>query len=334
MQQRFTLQLISDLSADAAIEVWDLSSHWISEEHLLRTGIRKELHQKAVEHISAYAAQQLAYFPAKIIIHPQFAEDFWPLAKNGIDTSLAPTIDIFFLEYCALLRSGSIRQMVVTPTVITYFDYFSEALRNSRVECLEIPKQFSAESGIIKILILTTLNLKRIISEDILSAILEGLGARAAADLSCPEHYEVTDAYSFMSYVRLARWYQETALPVRIFIKDSERADERRFVQEKLQGRSQITNKDVDWILEQWHTSRKRRQDASNCPKCGQYDPNGSHYYRYIAGQGQFSCQERSRQDGGTKKNRVEAQSPVSATNLEELESYPRESLVSEDGEW
>ena len=292
MQERFTHQLISDLSVTAALEIWEHSGHLISEEYLLCNGIRMELHQKASERIRDYAEQQLTQMPTKTNIHPQFADELWSIIGRQIDTHLEPVVDIFFYEYCQLLRSGSIRYMIVTPTVVAYFDHFCEALRHSAVESLEFPQKIAtSEGGICEVLVLNTPRLQTIVCGDICSTLLATLNARHAAGMSVPEEYHVTNAYALTSYARLARWYQETALSVRVTIKEPERSDHRRFLAEKLQSRSQITNKDIDWILEQWYTGRKRLRDAENCPKCGQYDPRGRHYFRFIPGHGQYSCQ-------------------------------------------
>ena len=336
MQERFTHQLISDLSASAASEIWEYSKHLISEKYLLYHGIREELHQKASERIRDYAEQQLTHAPSKTKIHPQFADQLWPVIRREIDTRLEPMVDIFFHEYCQLLRSGSIRYMIVTPIVITYFDHFCEALRHSAVECLEFPQETAmSEGGICKVLVLNTPRLQTIVCEDICSTLLTALSARHGAGMSVPEEYHVTDAYALPSYVRLARWYQETALSVRVTIKEPERSDHRRFLADKLQSRSQITNKDVDWILEQWHTGRKRLRDAENCPKCGQYDPRGRHYFRFIPGRGQYNCQSSAKRVSGTgvgkRRRHVALAQTSSDTNSEESARYPQEPLVSSD---
>ena len=334
MREHFTYQLISDLSASAALEIWEHSGHLISEKYLLHHGIREELHKQALEHVRDYAEQQLTHAPGKTMIHPQFADELWPVVERQIDTHLKPVVDIFFYEYCRLLRAGSIRSMSITPTVVAYFDHFCEALRHSAVESLEFPQKTAmSEGGICKVLVLNTPGLQTIICGDICSTLLDALSARDAADLPVPQEYHVTDAYALPSYARLARWYQETALSVRVTIKEPERADHRRFLADKLQSRSQITNEDIDWILEEWYTGRKRLRDAENCPKCGRYDPQGRHYFRYIPGRGQYKCQPNTETDVGKHRKHEPQPMDASDANSEGSDQFSQELSVSSDDE-
>lgn len=332
MQERFTYQLIADLSTSTALEIWEHSGHLISDEYLLLHGIRAELYNQAVERIRSYAEQQLVSAPGKTEIHPQFADELWPIVERQIDTHLEPVVDIFFYEYCELLRTGKITSMVVTPTVVSYFDHFCEALRHSAVESLDFPKEIAmTEGGICKTLILNTPQLETIVCEDICSTLLNALYERRAANLPVPGEYRVTHAYTLPPYARLARWYQETGLSVCVTIEDPKRTDHRRFLVNKLQSRSHITAKDVDWILEEWYTGRKRLRDAENCPKCGEYDPRGKHYFRYIAGRGQYKCV--SEIGVGKRKRHGYQTTDVFETNLEESGHSPPGSLISSDDE-
>lgn len=315
MQERFTHQLIMALSADAAKEIWTHASHLISEEFLLEHGIRDELHDEAVKKVKTYALEQLDHDPANVLIHHQFAEALWLAYRATIGSELIPHVRVFFPEYCGLLRQpDGPSRFTVTRAVIEYFDHFCEALRHSRVVYLQIPDDYAqAESRVIEALILHIPKLRTVESGDICSTVLSAIQARSRQDLPEVVEYHVTNAYGLIPYVRLAHWYKETNHPLEISIKPPAQPDHKRFVNDKLQQRSRIRNTDTDWILEQWQTQRKRRRDAENCPKCGQYDPRSSHYFRFVPGAGSYVCELKSIMSGIHVDDNAEADSPDAA---------------------
>lgn len=296
MQERFTAQLLRDLSPEAAREIWNHSGHLISEEYLLREGIRQELYTEAAERVLPYAVQCAQNNPLQASFHPQFAIDLWDHVKEDIGDELIPQVDVLFFEYCQALRERPILRLIITPVVIAYFDHFCEALQHSQVKWMTIPaKVAEREGGILKALVLSTPGLKVVESADIYSTVLHAVAARGKAGLPPVTEYCPTDAFSLSSYTRLARWYRETAHSLIVRVPEPKRLDHRQFVADMLDGRDVIRNTDTDWIIEQWSTRRKRKRDAMMCPKCGVYDPRGKHYYRYIAGHGMYSCDLKTR---------------------------------------
>lgn len=309
--ERFTAQLISDISAAAAREVWTHSGHIISEKWLLEKGIRPELHSEAVERLVPYVKQM--GIPSSF--HPQFIEALWNVSQWDITTHIIPTVDAFFVEYCNCLRTMAIRRLTVTKSVVLYFDHFCEALRNSVVREIFIDDSVGiADGAVIKTLLLCTPKLCVVEANDIYTHILQAIEEKGAP---FPE-YHLNRVGLIGTYARLARWYQETNCPLEVVIAQPSRPDERHFVENTLRGRERLRNTDAHWIIEHWKTGRIRRREADMCPKCGEYDPHGKHYFRFVPGHGMYSC---SLKETGLQPHAETAGETVETEDLEELQS-------------
>lgn len=297
MQERFVCQLIAELSAGAANEVWQHSGHLISDERLLEEGIRDELLEEAWARLLPRVGYWLRLEPTSFPVHPQFAERAWSLVCDSLGAELVPLIDVFFVEYCALLRSGTVTRLTLTPVVVLYFDHFCEALQHSRVEWIDVPREVALrEGGILRALLLSTPTLRVVRADDAYPSVLDALAARDTEKLPPVQELHAGErALSVATSARLARWFRETNHSVVVYLAVPTRPDQRQFVDDFLGGRRMLTRADTDWLMEQWSSRRKRRRDAELCPRCGVYDPQGRHYFRFVAGRGMYSCDVKDR---------------------------------------
>jgi len=366
----FILDILRRVTPECSIELWDILRENLSAKCILTKGVPPALYNGAVADIigpclERNAVKKSAYPDFDVLrelslkiddVNVQFSALIWPTVRercvrmNSKDPgtlTLSPQGEYFLAAFADMMRSTmEITCFEATTLVAAHAEFFFDALRDSKtIGTLILPQDSLLERSdvFLKELLLSPPRLGTVrspfVQENILDAIAER--QRRINDGRLPNtyneilRYEVSD-YRFTAVLRFVRFLKRTNIPLELYLLEPASPSQKVFVDEQLRGKFRFTAMDVDWIIDQYETNKKRRLDIALCPRCGEYDPSGSHFvvYRYLTGAGgaMFRCDvenikktlERKR-----KRKEMNRQQKPAATNRS-----PTNAATSPDDSW